>query len=58
MIRPDLRLVKEDEEKHDDDVGGGFVEPRPRKDPLGDWEEPANRPIECSIPTKKVGTRS
>jgi hypothetical protein len=33
------------QEKHDDDVGGGFVEQHPREDPLADWEEPIEQPF-------------
>lgn len=45
------------DEKRADDVGGGFVEPHPREDPLADWEEPANEPAWCpaGVPTKGIG---
>jgi hypothetical protein len=34
-------------EKHDDDVGGGFVEEHQREDPLGDWDEQPREPTFC-----------
>ena len=41
--RPPVRA----NERYDDDVGGGFVEPHWRDDPLADWEQPAPDPVEC-----------